>query len=378
MAHIGIYSTGEHENNLYNVCKIAHEADFDITVFTTESTGETVKNTLANEADKINWEINKKGQYIRNYLSKVESICTDRVDLLHFQAMYESPVKLIQYLTFSPDCKMSMRIQNVNYWLKNTLSWRMKVRDDLHTVFRRLFIRKIDSYVVEYPPMKRYIQAECSTTKPVHTFVPTIYEGSETGTDESVDFVIPGHIESRRRNYHFALDVFETVFEQYSTQLSLTLLGKPSGKYGKEIIERAKEIEAAGHEIEYYEDWVPIDEFETKLQKSDFLFNPVQKSFTSRGVTERYGTSKGSGCYIDALRTGSALILPRYFEVDDIIEESTVVYNSQLELEEQISRMVGDPEHLASFKRAAKENARRYTLEKQKARFKQIVETEVH
>jgi hypothetical protein len=373
MTNIGIYSTGQHENILYNICKISQYVDYNITVCAPQSTGETVQEHLGNEADSVRWILKADNTPLRKYLAQIETLCNNEFDLLYFQAMYESNSPLLRYIPFSPDCKFLFRIHNVNRWLNSKFSLQMNFRNNLHAALRKLFLRKIDALLVEYPPMAEYIQTEFPNAKPVHTFVPTVYKNTEKFTSDTIRFAVPGYIESGRRDYELVLNVFESLFKQYGDRIALHLLGSPRGEYGDRILNHAQALENSGYNVAYYDDWVPMEEFESTLLESTFLLNPIHRTYTGYGVTEWYSTTKGSGCYIDALRTGTALLLPAYFHISNIIRDSTVTYQGQSDLEQSISTILDSGGRLDSLRQAAHNNSAQFTLDKQADRFTDIV-----
>lgn len=373
MTNLGIYGTGQHENLLYNICRIARCANYNVTVCAPESTGEVVQEYLGKEGESIRWILKRDETSLKKYLSQVETLCDTELDLLYFQAMYESNSPLLRYIPFSPNCKTLFRIHNVNRWLNSNPSLDMGFKNNLHSVLRKLFLRKIDALVVEYPPMAQYIKTECTSTKPVYTFVPTICEHTYRYSSDTIRFTVPGYIESDRRDYDLVLNVFESLFSQYSDRIALHLLGSPKGEYGERILNDSQTLEKRGYNVVYYQDWVPMEEFESTLQESTFLLNPIRRTYTDHGVTEWYSTTKGSGCYIDALRTRTALILPAYFEVSDIIHESTITYQGESHLTQTISTILDNDDRLNSLKQAAHNNSQQFTLDKQVDRFTDIV-----
>jgi glycosyltransferase involved in cell wall biosynthesis len=374
MVAIGLYEVHAHEHILYYFSKIATAADFEVTVFTTPDIETVVADSLGDATAEIDWVLKSEDESHRHYLDRVSTVCHERLDVFIAQSIYGNLVSLLPYLTFSPRCKSILWVYNTKQWLNTPLSWNSGLKGNIHTVFRNRIVRNFDAINVEYPPMERYVETSCSYDNPVYNLVPTLCESTDQPASDGVQITVPGGIAEHRRDYDLVLEVFEAVSERYEDKLTFHLLGNPAGEFGASVVDRCSDLVADGHDIVWYDQKVPKAKFDSVLRESTFIFSPVHPRIeVIDGIYEDYGTTKGSGNVYDALRTATPLILPASFEVDDIIEGSTVTYEDARDLAATVLEVLRDDQRLDDLEQAAVANATQFRLEKQCERFSAMI-----
>jgi len=151
------------------------------------------------------------------------------------------------------------------------------------------------------------------------------------------NFIITGNIQEKRRDYFEVINIFDNnIFSD--SKWSLTLLGRPIGKYGNDVIKLADKINnrLGRKAIRYYEDYIPKEEFDKALNTASHLIAPLN--------TELYKKGKTSGAIYDAISLNKHLIIPKkYFQDTGSIGLSTsIVYESSQELKEILLSIVSN------------------------------------
>jgi glycosyltransferase involved in cell wall biosynthesis len=372
MARLGLYEPSTHEHNLYYLVRIATAVGHDVTVFTDGDTAESIREML-DKPTLITWVTRADGERLGHFLHRIEQQYSTDLDLLIVQSLYPSTRQIPTYLRFDPDCDRLLWIYNVNQWFKSSLSLRRGFIWNCNTVGRKLLLRKFDGFCVQYPPMAEYMQDNVGTSKPVYSFPTTLFENEPDRSTAPVRFAVPGYIQSRRRDYDLVLDVFKELFAEHGEKIALELVGTADTEYGKRILDRCRDLQDEGHNVIYYEDWIPKEDYDEAIRTSSFLLCPLRRTIDYRGIKEVYGRTKGSGNVFDSLRNGNPIILPDYFEIDLTIRERALTYEDSKDLLSKLNEIIKDEEKRRRLFQQAHENSAQYSLSRQCMRFDQIV-----
>ncbi|MDQ3277426.1 MAG: hypothetical protein M3Q06_03815 [Bacteroidota bacterium] len=210
--------------------------------------------------------------------------------------------------------------------------------------------------------MKRYIERNAFTKKPVF-WLPHVITRAQPPVDNSANLVltIPGAIDHKRRDYLFALDVFETLHSLHPST-RLILAGRPVGEYGNTILSKCKGLQQEGKSILFFNHEIKETTFQSLLSESTFLFSPLQVSTTIHDdIPEQYGVSKYSGNIYDAIRHGKILLVPATLSVPKEMESSTVFYHAKEHFITRLLELVSDKEKLFQLQNEAYQNAMNFT-----------------
>jgi glycosyltransferase involved in cell wall biosynthesis len=153
---------------------------------------------------------------------------------------------------------------------------------------------------------------------------------------------VPGYIDPQRRDYNVVLDALADHLSDSANDLRIQLLGSPSGDEGREIARRCDDLASAGWDIHYHTDWIPVSEFNAKLAQSDVIVSPMRETKRISVVTEHYGVSKSSGCFLDAVKFAVPLILPAHHQVPSEVEPLVRPYDSARHLADVMWDVVTD------------------------------------
>ncbi|GAB3670296.1 hypothetical protein [Halopiger thermotolerans] len=426
---IGLFELTWHPQNLRELCRIVDTEANDVTVFTSEELYERWLADADLEAEgedaAFSWVLQGEDESLASYFDRAETYCSETLDFLMVLTPFGSGIITSHFVEFDPDCTSVCWLYNSRACIESTREAtdarttlrdatpelrRALVPEDRETAERSLkphryymrpyILENYDGYVVEYPPIRRYLEENWEWTRaqggdrPVVDFSPYVYEGADDDADsragaddgapgrfaEPVSVTVSGRVVENVRDYDQVLDVFESLFPEHGDALELNVLGRPVGDYGDRIVDRCRDLESQGYQVTYYPDtdWVPAEEFDAVLERSDVLLNPiylVEETTREPAPDERRSRTKGTGVLFDALKHGKPLVLPEGFVVDSMIEGSTLTYDSEAELRRLLEGLVSDPRPLATLRDRAERNAAAFTRAKQRERFDELVGT---
>lgn len=406
---IGLLELTWHPQNLRELCRIVDVQSNDVTVFTSKEIYERWLSEARIDSSSYDWILQGEDETLRSYFERIKAICTEAIDFLMVLTPFGSGIVTSHFVEFDPDCVTVCWLYNSQACIESTHS-ATEARDDLREVTPRLrralveedpdtaerslkphryymrpyILEHYDGFVVEYPPIRNHLEDNWEWTKPVYCFSPYVYHSSDTDDVDResdtgiVEITVSGRVVENVRDYDAILDVFEEVFSEHGDEVALSVLGRPVGDYGDRIMERCRALEADEYQVTYYPntDWVPADEFDRVLERSDVLLNPIyltEETTREPAPDEVRGTTKGTGVLFDALKYGKPLILPEGFTIAPMIEGSTVTYDTPEELRRTIEQLSADRKALDTLNAAAEENASAYTTDKQRKRFNALI-----
>ena len=380
MKNIAILETHFHVKFLYTMMRICKTKDTNVTVFTTKKIYSRIKIYLDK---KSNYEIILKedNESLSSFLKKVEKICNEKIDLLFVNTIQMSSINIPPYIRFRPKVKVILTIHIVNHWLKAKFAFGVRnivrVIDTNISIFliRKFILPKFDAINVIYPPVKDYIEKNTNYNKQVFTLPFNFYDKTKkvekSKKESKIIFVLPGLIETYRRNYNLALNVFEKLFKKYDNKISLYLLGKPVGDGGSKIIKRCKEMKNKGFGISFSKGFIPEEEYDKISRECDFIISPLNVT-TKRdtGIKEIYGKTEGSALPFEAIQYCKPLIVPIEFNILNEMKSSTLQYKSVDDLEKILIEIIENKEKLDNLKKEAIKNSGKFSLDSLQTYFK--------
>jgi len=181
---------------------------------------------------------------------------------------------------------------------------------------------------------------------------------------------IPGNIDPGRRDYRTFFRTIKKHLPDYRNRLHIQLLGSPSGDHGKAITRECDFLASKGWNIEYFSDWIPVSKFESRLGESDIIVAPMKKTKQTSSVVERYGVSKGSGCFLDAIRFLCPVIVPSHYQVPPEVSKLTKQYSSPEDLANTITSIIKRQNYLEDVRIYS---LKKYNIRRQSSRLNKIL-----
>lgn len=365
---LGIIVMSSHENYLLNILDLLEPHNGQITLFTTTEFEERIRDSLSSPTE-LNWVTRNKGESTGSFLERSLKICRAHVDILLSFPIYESFHDFLKFFSTDKGCTTLLMIYNVNKWLGSNLAVTFRVHRYLELVFQRLILNHVDAVVVEYSPIKEYLDTEAGHLN-TYAFAPIVFDEYHSSSSQNFVVSIPGYVDVDRRDYGFFLDLLQEHLAPISEDVSVRLLGSPSGPEGEVVIEECRSLEDAGWDVEYYREWITVPEFNRYVRESDVLVSPMRTEITKGPVKEIYGTSKGAGCIGDAVRYGKPLVLPRTYSVPEEVSYMVRQYEDGSGLADILLELF-DADDGASER--IERVQRDYSVEEQRARFYSMI-----
>ncbi|WP_246984055.1 hypothetical protein [Halorientalis marina] len=369
MVKIGIFEVKTHEQYLLHLCRIL--PDDDLTLFTTRPILEEVAaDTDISEATS---EIKRDDEPVSKYLQRVERASRD-LDVMLWFPFSGGTRELLTYARVSLDCPSLLWIFNVRGWLEAPVLT-TKPTAGLRRGIKRWLVRKQSGLLFEYPCIETYVRENGLTKKPTQSIVPTLYDGIESHSpSDPIVVTVPGNVDPDRRNYDEVIDAFRDATES-GTDIELEVLGPPANEGGERVLRRCESLIDRGYDITVHREWVPVAQFQQAIQSSTLLVAPLTRTKIVEETVESYGTTKGSASVSDAIRNATPLVLPQHAGFTQSLGEASLTYAGRSDLARLLERVATDEPFRNRLTESARNNAVRYTRERQHARVDRLLDT---
>ena len=370
MKNIGILEIHFHVKYLYTTMRICKTKNTKLTVFTTKEIHSRILTYLGKKSD-YEFVLKKDNESKKQFIKRVEQICNERIDLLLVNTIQMSCINVPHYIKFNPKCKKILTIHLINHWLirKFTVSLNFLRSTDVTIcifLIRKFILPKYDGINVVYAPLKDYVEKNTNYKGKVFTLPFNFFDEKKkittTKKDKKIRFVMPGIIETYRRDYNLTLELFEKLFEKYNDKISLWILGKPKGSGGRAVIEKCKKLKEKGYNISFSKEFIPEEKYDKILIESDIIFSPLN-TVTKRdtGIKEIYGKTEGSALPFEAIQYAKPLVVPAEFNIDKL-KTSSLQYKNKNDLEKILIDLITGKIKLDDLKENALKNSKKYSL----------------
>ena len=347
---------GFHANVVCNIVRICNYNTNYVEVYVHQSVKNELAELLCDDAEKVNWVIipDIDDMHIYQSVSKIIG-CSRRWDMIiipsvEYDCMKYSPI----FINHKKNTELVAGIHNLN---------RIFSSESSDPTFWNI-INKTTSFAVISNLLFDEIKKQNLTSKKVYVFPSIFYEdhkNSNYGENKKIVFVVPGIVDKARKNYDLVIETFANL-EEYYNKISLIILGQATTPYGNEIINHCIRMNEKGLSVKYYKEYVPMVDFKTTMQKSDYILGPINLSYTDHGLNEFYNKTKLSGIVGDMIEYALPGIVPAELNMPSQLVSSTIFYESQEDLVEKIISLL-DKDIAQKLASNALENSRKYSLE---------------
>jgi hypothetical protein len=232
----------------------------------------------------------------------------------------------------------------------------------------KMLNRYADAFLVLSSEVKKHILKERLTKKPV-IVLPAVVNATVVSGPADGNFIvcIPGTIDESRKDYS-RLKELVTLISSSKRKISIVLLGAAKGKSW--ISEKTADIQNKYPSVDVHlfdADHIPQQQFDHWLSRSHLVWLPLTESVQREHGIEKYGRTKISGGFFDAVRAGKFMLHPDTIPVAEELKLQTQTYGSIQELADFILRAANDPNTYHSLESRVKENAGNFDLEKGRA-----------
>lgn len=364
--HVGFLETFWHPHILYYLSAAADAAGHDVTVFTTPDVIEDVP-PLMHDLDITARVYERREQ-------AVAAAGDYDIDALLIPTIGRKPEFIEPYLRLDVSCPVGLSIYNLNTWLY-AVEGDVVPQPALGAAYAAI-LDQIDALVLEYSPWLRRV-SDSPVDIPACWFPPTLHTEVATDLDPNqLRVAVPGAVRPRR-DYATVVTAFEALFREHADRLALSIVGRiDRGSEG--FLEWLRACEAAWYDIEYWDDgeYIPRQEYDAALARSDVLLLSSVHEEQRLGITEVMGETTGTGGKWDALRLGRPMLLPEHYALGDEISPATMTYMNEIGLQQTIDLLLDENfDTLEKMQHRAQETAARFTVEHQADRFNRVLLT---
>lgn len=388
MKNIGIVEIGYHPYPLSELCKISNIGSTNVTVFTTKELFRILNQRYNLTKEKYDFILKEKDEGNIKFLKRVERICNEKIDVLIIETVKVPVTENYPFLFFNPQCKTLVTVHNANSWfdLRNfQLSTGRKgikgkiftANYDLGIMIKKILLPRYEGILTLYPPQKDYIRRTTNYGKEIFTLMYAVFKDVPPfqNEDNTIHFVVPGNICKRKKGTQRILRVFEELFAKYNKEIELLLLGiNEEEKYGHSIMKECKLMRKKGYSIRYVVRHLSRPAYYKKYIKNDIVLFPFKIGPEKELYGDVYGTTKASATLFDCIRFAKPFVTSQSFKVIEELETSSLTYKNEKELKVILESLINNREKLQELKVQALKNAKKFSLKKQKARFKKIIE----
>jgi hypothetical protein len=232
---------------------------------------------------------------------------------------------------------------------------------ELDAHYRGRFLKKVNFFsfiseeMIDYALANNFLDEERILQPPIPS---GYYQGGSQASParQEVHLSIIGGVDQRRRDYQLVVEALPRVLDQTDTPIHLHLLGKATGGYARDIVQKFRALEGDKFTLSYYENFVPQEVFDETVAKTSFLLSPIYERTRHTVYSEYYGKTKISGSVNDMIKYGVPSILPAFYPVPRALTFATEQFELTSEdLARAMIKCVNTP-HLSSSKNHEKWN----------------------
>lgn len=262
-----------------------------------------------------------------------------------------SNFKFFSSIQFNPS--VVLRIHNANTYFNPTKSinlkfsafyiWKNLSYLIIHGLFKfELFYRakfvknNVDYFLlpsqkmIDYVLNKNYVKPE--KLLPAIPYVFLTGNANNELSRSVVNIVITGNIDKRRKDYPEVLRAFKSITSQLNTKATLTLLGRPFGRYGRTMVNAFTKLQTKFFTVNSFDTFVPQILFDETIKKADFLIVPTVNESRYKLYKELYGYTKISGGINDMVVYRKPALIPEFYPIEKCLIPHVARYSNENEL----------------------------------------------
>ncbi len=363
---VGIYET-DHFEGAYPVIRLFDNGKNQITIFTNENTFRQFQYLFENDIKNYHWVIKRSAESKYRFISGIfKTARKKQFDILYLNTIADNHAFYAALIASLRNTRVIVTLHDINGYFKFRPA--ASVRRWIRYVGKRWLIKEVKEFNVVSTTMVDYLKKKLPFNKQVHCVPGCVFEETkhhDTGIITSIEIVVPGTIDSRRRNYEFVFDLLEKINEK-NLPIRITLLGGVHNVFGKAIIDQCKQYILRRNNLRFFQDKV-VDQpiFDKHMDDAHFIFIPsVVNTVLSDGIPETYGISISSGNIFDVIKHAKPFITPTLLKIPDDLKSSCFTYQNAEEIISFLVKMLTDQPQYGEWKQNAFLNSQHYTIEK--------------
>ena len=353
---IAVIEADYHVVDLDGFCRIFYNSTYEIIILTTATNYQRLQDEKY--ISRYKWILKKEESLDHFFATNLHIL--QSCDLIYFNTVAS---RYRAYIKLKFDAVRVMRIHNVNNYLQ---PWKhLYISADPFYLYKaasyffRETLLQLDWFYL--PKILRKIDFYCFVDKSIETYVrqhhylpeskifPSLpisvapREFPEFSPTDTFRFCITGLIDSRKRNYEEVLKAFELAAPQFKHKVELVLLGRPVGRYGKEIIRAFKSLESSNLSVISFNQFVDQNVYNDYLSKAHLLISPIREKTFFRIFKEIYGKTKFTGSIGEMVKFGLLSLFPKHISFDTEFQQLVDQYANTSELSRLIIKYAEQP-----------------------------------
>jgi hypothetical protein len=330
--NIAIIEKG-HFEVAYTLISLFDNGHNNITVLVEENSYQQLQLMLAEKANHYTWVIKEKNESNRRFIYRIFYFLQQHsFDLIYFNTIEDNFIVYAYYLQRLKTKKIVLTLHDINgfFHYQPSLSIRRMVR----YIGKKRLLKIIPSFNVLSETLETRLRSGLQASKKIYTiqgsfFDPECFTPLSFSTGDTLSLIIPGSVDTRRRNYDLVFDLLYTA-RQRNIKISVTLLGAFKKGYSENIQKKCTEYLQTNNNLHIYQSSI-VDqpEFDSVMRQSHFIWTPLQfASSISDGVKEQYGISTCSGNIADIIRYAKPFFAPGQLPLENYLEKCSSGYTT--------------------------------------------------
>lgn len=365
---IGIFET-DHFEGAYPVIKLFDNGHNEITIFTYDHSYRQFQYLFGDQLDRYTWIIKEasvsKVKFIRKVYTEAKR---NKIELIYFNTISNNFIFYALAIALLKKIRVIVTLHDINgyFQFKPAPSIRRCVR----FLGKRLLVMTVKEFNVVSSTMVDYLKNKLPSYKYVHCIPGAVFENhfvynTSPAIVNSLNIVIPGTLDGRRRKYAVAFELLKKINEK-RLPVSLVFLGGYNEQHGKHIIEKCREYNSKKNNLRFYEGRI-VDqpEFDRIMNAAHFVFIPSAiHTVLADGVSEIYGKTISSGNIFDVIKHAKPFIAPAGLAIPVNLETSCFRYTDSDQIVSFFEDLLTTPDAYKRWLGSALENSLEYTPEK--------------
>jgi len=371
--NIGVMELHADVENLYTEASLATYCGAHVTIFTTGQLYEKVLPFFGESKDGCTWVIRREGESFGGFLKRIETYCTDEIDVLFLNTFLALPHHQILYHVFKPDCKIVHVVGRIERFFgkwhpirySSLKQFTLSVLANVSQYIANRTFEKFDAIWVENKDAYNYA-VSAGYRKNIFC-LPFQYARKQVqghGYNGKLRLVTIGTLCHYRRDYNGLLDVFEKLFDAGRKNITLTFLGAPVDGNGFRTIGRCKELIEKGMDINYYTEYIPEEVVNQEISSADIIISPSEVG--------AYGTGT-FGSIVKAMQFAKPGIYPVNSLHHEELASSSLLYEKIEDLPGIIENLLDNPGRLKRLSQNAGLNSRKFSFETVADKFQEAI-----
>lgn len=356
--NIVFYDT-EHFETTYAFVKTWDVPEHNITLFTTPEVAAVLKKMFGKDAGRYRWiSKNKRNAF---FIRDLYRYCrVHNVSLLVLTTVAHHHLLLALLCRLLKRTPTLLTIHDADSFFRPRLS--LSLRPLVQYAGKNLLARWVKGYLALLLSVRDHIDRQYRPAQPVYCLPGGVYEGRQQapalpGNGYPLVVVVPGSIDPQRRAYEQVLGLADALQYRQGTY-ELVLLGAAAGASGQAVLRAVAALQYKNVGIRYFATaFVEHADFEQELERCHLVWIPLQQAFSTGGRSERYGTTKSSGSFFDAVRHARPILVPDHIPLSPEIKDQCTTYSSPTDLADLLEKLSLEPDLLQQLAETAHGNA---------------------